>query len=94
MKNYCIVKITKKSSAEQIPQSKVINITRVQINILLVASQQVVSCKPKGCKLGVYHIARQQVMSQSHCKLLANEPMSCQAFTLIIFKAARQPKLI
>ena len=36
--------------------SKVISITRLQANELLVASEQVVSCKPERYKLLVYHI--------------------------------------
>ena len=41
MKTYCSIKATKKCSAEQKPQSKVISITRVQVKELLVASQQI-----------------------------------------------------
>ena len=57
----------KKNYAEQIPQSKVTSINRVQVNKLLVASQRVVSYKPNCCELGVYHIVSQRVMSLSHC---------------------------
>ena len=46
MKKYCSIEIIKKCSAEQISQIKVISIIRVQVKKLLVASQQVVSCKP------------------------------------------------
>ena len=66
MKKYCIIKNTKESSAEQIPQSKVISITAVQVNKLLVASQLEVSYKSKSWKLGVYHIASKQVCSLSY----------------------------
>ena len=77
----------KKSSAEQIPKSKVISIIRVQINKLLVASQRVVSCKPKCCELGVY------------CELLANKHASCMLASLRVaslqvnnFQSCEQPK--
>ena len=84
MKTYCSIKATKKSSAGQKPQSKVISITRVQVKEFLVASQQVVSCEPKKCELGVYHIASYWVMSLLQCVL--------RAIKLEIFKAASQPK--
>ena len=82
MKKYCSIKITKQSSAEQNPQSKVISITRVQVKELLVASQQIVSCKPKSWELGVYHIVIQRVMSLSHCELLAKKLVSCNPASL------------
>ena len=84
MKTYCSFKATKKSSAEQKPQSKVISITRVQVKELLVASQEVVSCEPKKYELGVYHIASQWFMSVLQCEL--------GVIKLEIFKAASQPK--
>ena len=73
-----IQRFTEKSFAEQKPQSKVISITRVQTNELLVASQQVASCEPKSCKLRVYHITIQLIVSLSHFELQASEVMTCQ----------------
>ena len=77
MKKCCSIKITKKNSAEQKPQSKVISLTRVQVSKLLIASQRVVSCE-----LRVYHIASQQVMTLSHSELLANKLASCKPASL------------
>ena len=98
MKKYCTL-WWHKSSAEQIPQSKLISIIRVQVNKLQVPSQRVVSCKPKCCELEIYHIASQRVMSLSHCDLLAIKHVSYKpaayelpAFKLKPFKAASQPK--
>ena len=59
MKKYGSIKASKKSSAEQKPPSKVISVTRVRAKELLVASQRIVSCEPKSCELGFYHIASQ-----------------------------------
>ena len=81
-KKICSIKTTKKSSAEQKPQSKVISITRLQTNKLLVASQRVVSRESKSCKLRVYHIASQLIMSLSHFQLHANKPVSCKPVSL------------
>ena len=72
------IKTTEKSFAEQKPQSKVISITRVQTNELLIASQQVASYEPKSCKLRVYHITIQLIVSLSHFELQASEVMTCQ----------------
>ena len=58
MKTYCSIKATKKCSAEQKPQSKVISITRVQVKELLVGANKL-SCEPKKCELGVYQITSQ-----------------------------------
>ena len=71
-----------KSSAEQKPQSKVISITRLQTNELLVASQWTVSRESKSCNLRVYHIASQLIMSLSHFELHANKPVSCKSVSL------------
>ena len=73
MKNYCSIKNTKKSSAEQKPQTKLMSITRVQVNELLVASQQVVSCEHESCELGVYHIVSCQ---PTIFRVVTSEPMS------------------
>ena len=73
---------TKKSSADQKPQSKVISIAKVQSNELLVASQQDVSCKPKSSKLWVYHITSKLVVSLSHSELQANKPVNCKPASL------------
>ena len=78
-------------------QGKMINISKVQVNKLLVKSQRVMSCKPKSCELGVSQIASQRVMSLSHCELpdllLDNNLASCKSgHKLTIFKAASQTK--
>ena len=77
VKKCCSAKITKKCSAEQKPKSKLISLTRVQVNNFLVASQRVMKCE-----LRVYHIASQQVMSQSHRELPANKLVSCKPASL------------
>ena len=82
-KKYCIIKITKKSSAKQMQQGRMINISKVQVNKLLFKSQRVMSCKPKSCELRVSRIARQRVMSLSHRELLDllldNKLASCKS---------------
>ena len=83
------MKITKKSSAEQIPQSKVIIIIGVQVNKLLVASQEVVSWKPKCWELGVYHIASCYPTS---LRVASQRAYELPTFKLTIFKAAGQPE--
>ena len=49
------------------------SITRVQVNELLVESQQVVSCEPDSCELGVYHIVSCQ---PTILRVVISEPMS------------------
>ena len=78
--------MTKKSFAEQKPQSRMTSIsdkvTTEQVKKLLAASQQVVSCKPKSCELRNNDIARQPVMNLSYCKLLTNKLASCKPVSL------------
>lgn len=78
--------MTKKSFAEQKPQSRMTSIsdkvTTEQVKKLLAASQRVVSCKPKSCELRNNDNARQPVMNLSYCNLLTNKLASCKPVSL------------